>query len=150
MNRKATGTLTNRLTFLVTAPTGTMNMYLTVGLKMATLEQIVPTNILQLADFKTFGQAIGTALSSFGWTKDYLCQRYSGLEHRHADAVPKQQSFPSLTTITFRGAYSNAGVTYNVNDTVTFNGMTWVNQTSYTSSASTATPGNELAPGGAR
>src|ERR1700675_2100502 len=101
---------------------------------MATNSQFVPYSNAILSNFTTFGQAIGTALSAFGWTKDATVNGTANWSTVTQTPFQVQQPFPSLTTITFRGAYSNAAVTYNVNDTVTFNGMTWVNQTSYTSS----------------
>jgi hypothetical protein len=116
---------------------------------MATSEQIIPCSIVQLSDFTTFGQAPGIALLAFGWTKDTTVNGTVNWSNVTQTPFQNQNGFPSLTTITYRGAYSNAAVTYNINDTVTFNGMTWVNISSYTSSASTPTPGNEYGnPGG--
>lgn len=116
---------------------------------MATLVQIVPLRIDKLADFTTFGQAIGTALSTFGWTKDTSVSGTVNWGTITQVPYQSQAAFPTATTVTFRGAYSAAAVSYSINDTVTLNGNTYICTVAYTSSASTPQPGFELGnPGG--
>jgi hypothetical protein len=116
---------------------------------MSTNVQYLPWDSFTLANFKTWGQAIGTALTAFGWSLDGTVNgtvNWSTLVN-----WPGQFGFTStvinaIATTTSRGAFVNTN-TYSTNDYVTFNGATWICVSAYTSTATTPTPGNDIGSG---
>jgi hypothetical protein len=98
----------------------------------------------------TWGQGIGTAISGFGWTKDTTPT--GTVNWSTVTIAPNIRTdwtnFPADGALNFRGAWSNAAVTYNVRDVVTDNGMTWMCSAGYTTSASSPSPSNEWQAGG--
>jgi hypothetical protein len=122
---------------------------------MATLYQILPyatagsgfgTNnaspwFYNPAPLIAWGQGIGTALSTFGWTKDATP---TGTVNWNTVTLALNirgdwQNYPADGTLNFRGAWSNAGVVYAVRDVVTDGGMTWICSAGYTSTSTAGT-----------
>lgn len=102
-----------------------------------------------------WGQGIGTALSTFGWVKDATptgTVNWSTVT-LSPDVRSDWNNYPADATLNYRGAWSNAGVAYAVNDVVTDGGMTWRCSASYTSTSTagtstSASPSNEWQTGG--
>lgn len=117
---------------------------------MATYSAFAPWDNGLFSNFKTWAQLPGTALSNFGWT---LASGVSGMVNWGTIAYGPGRSAPSgfgilaYATWNFRGAWSNASVTYSANDTVTSAGTTWICRSGYTTSASSPSPENELING---
>jgi hypothetical protein len=93
-----------------------------------------------IAPLITWGQGIGTALSTFGWVQDLTP---TGTVNWNTVTLAPNirsdgQNFPSTTVLNHRGAWAQ-GVTYNTSDTVTDNGQTWVCSAGYTSTSTTGT-----------
>ena len=100
-----------------------------------------------LANFKSWGQAPGTALLAFGWSIDSTVNgvvNWSTLTYTPTQS--NQTDFfggftlPAFATTNSRGAWSNASVTYAINDYVTYNGATWICRSGYTTSGNSSTP----------
>lgn len=110
----------------------------------AVLTQLGPSG------FISWGQGIGNGISAIGWVRDTTPS--GQVNWANVTLTPSVrtdwQNFPGDGVLNFRGAWSNAGVTYNVNDIVTDGGMTWRCSSGYTTTSTagtstTASPSNE-------
>ncbi len=115
---------------------------------MATLTQYLPYDNFRVSNFTTWAQAIGTALSTFGWVKDTTVNGTVNWGTMvYSPNHDPTNSFPAQGTTTSRGAWSNASVTYSANDYVTSAGATWICRSGYTTTTSSPTPENEITAG---
>lgn len=117
---------------------------------MATNTQSLIWDNVLLANFKAWGQSVGTALTAFGWSKDSTIAgtvNWAGLNF--TPYLNTSISIPAAATnYLVRGAWANTGVTYAINDVVTSAGATWYCQAGYTPTTASASPENEFLSGG--
>jgi hypothetical protein len=115
---------------------------------MATNVQYLYWDNSTLANFKSWAQGIGTALSAFGWTLsatptgtvNWSTLPYTPWTGNEGQGTAQMVPGGTLGTLNFRGAWSNASVAYATNDVVTNNNATWYCTTAYTTTASSPAP----------
>ena len=114
---------------------------------MSTITSYLPYSNYTFTTFSTWAQAIGTALTTFGWVKDTAVNgtvNWSTLTFSPFHDPGSSGVFPAQATVTYKGAWSNASVTYSTNDIVTSAGATWICRSGYTTSSTSPTPENEV------